>query len=76
MQVVARRKKQLFGHITRMDNSRKIKVVMKGIIEGENKRGRPPREWLDDIMQRLVSQRYQYVKPHGTRQSAMGANDL
>ena len=44
MQVVARRKMQLFGHITRMDNSRKIKVVMQGIIEGENKRGRPPRE--------------------------------
>jgi hypothetical protein len=49
MQVVARRKMQLFGHITRMDNSRKIKAVMQGIIEGKSKRGRPPREWLDDI---------------------------
>ena len=49
MQAVMRRKLNLFGHICRMDNSRKIKGVMVGIMEGTGKRGRPSREWLDDI---------------------------
>ena len=33
-----------------MDNSRKIKGIMMGIMEGTNKRGRPCREWLDDVV--------------------------
>jgi hypothetical protein len=49
LQNVMKRKLCLFGHICRMDNSRKIKSVMMGIMEGTGRRGRPNREWLDDI---------------------------
>ena len=45
-----KRKLKLFGYIVRMDDSRKIKSVMLGIImDGTNRKGRPCREWLDDI---------------------------
>jgi Reverse transcriptase (RNA-dependent DNA polymerase) len=49
LQKVIRRKLQLFGHICRMDDSRKLKALVFGIMEGTNKRGRPFREWKDDI---------------------------
>ena len=49
MQVIMRRKLGLFGHICRMDNSRKIKCIMLGTMDGTGRRGRPNREWLDDI---------------------------
>jgi len=32
-----------------MDSSRKLKVVVQGLVEGTNVRGRPSRTWLDDI---------------------------
>jgi len=32
-----------------MENSRKIKSVVLGMMDGDNRRGRPYREWLDDI---------------------------
>ena len=32
-----------------MENSRKIRGVIMGMMEGTGKRGRPHREWLDDI---------------------------
>jgi len=40
---------ELFGHVARMDNSRKIKSVVMGVMDGDNSRGRPHGEWLDDI---------------------------
>lgn len=49
VQAIMRRKLQLFGHICRMDNCRKIKSVMLGVVEGTGRKGRPNREWLDDI---------------------------
>ena len=51
LQKVIRRKLQLFGHICRMDKNRKIKDIMFGMVEGTNKKGRPHKEWLDDIRQ-------------------------
>ena len=45
------RKLRLFGHICRMDDSRKIKTPVFGMMDGSNKRGRPHREWSDDIEQ-------------------------
>ena len=39
----------LFGHVARMGEDRKLKKVMSGVLEGKNKRGRPHREWVDDI---------------------------
>ena len=48
-QAVMRRKLNLFGHICRMSSDRKIKSVMLGIMDGTGKKGRPNREWLDDV---------------------------
>jgi len=50
-QIYLQRKLHLFGHICRMDDSRKIKILVFGMMDGSNKRGRPHREWLDDIEQ-------------------------
>ena len=49
IQTVMGRKLNLFGHICRMEDSRLVKKVMLGGIEGQNRRGRPCKEWLDDI---------------------------
>ena len=49
VQTVMQRKLRFFGHICRMPDHRLIKTTIFGIIEGNNKRGRPKREWLDDI---------------------------
>jgi len=49
MQTVMKRKRSLFGHICRMEDHRKIKSVMLGIMNGKGRRGRPNREWIDDI---------------------------
>ena len=51
LQKVIQRKLRLFGHICRMDDSRKIKTLVFGMMDGSNKRGRPQREWSDDIEQ-------------------------
>jgi hypothetical protein len=47
--VIKKRKLRLFGHICRMDNSRLLKHVVFSGINGKSRRGRPCREWLDDI---------------------------
>src|SRR6218665_2312086 len=49
MQTIMKRKLGLFGHICRMENSRKIKSVMLGIMDGKGRRGRPNMEWIDNI---------------------------
>ena len=49
LQKAIRRKLNLFGHIARMGEDRKLKMMVFGIVEGKNKRGRPHREWTDDI---------------------------
>jgi len=48
---VSWRKLCLFGYICRMDDSRKIKTRVFGMMDGSNKRGRPHWEWSDDIKQ-------------------------
>src|SRR6218665_3124520 len=49
MQTIMKRKLGLFGHICRMENSRKIKSVVLGIMDGKGRRGRPNMEWIDNI---------------------------
>ena len=49
VQTVMKRKLNLFGHICRMDDGRMVKTVVFGMMEGTNRKGRPRREWLDDI---------------------------
>ena len=51
LQKVIQRKLRLFGHICRMNNSRKIKTLVFGMMDGSNKRGRPHQEWSDVIEQ-------------------------
>ena len=49
--IIKKRKLRLFGHICRMDDSRLIKHMIFSNMEGKSKRGRPCREWLDDIIE-------------------------
>jgi len=49
IQSMKERKLNLFGHICRMEDSRLVKEVVFGEMEGKTKRGRPKREWLDYI---------------------------
>lgn len=51
MQKIIQRKLRLFGHICRMKDDRKIKTLMFGTMAGNNKRGRPHKEWIDDIVE-------------------------
>src|SRR6218665_1052379 len=46
MQTIMKRKLGLFGHICRMEDSRKVKTVMLGIMDGK---GRNNMEWIDNI---------------------------
>ena len=50
VQNIIQRKLRLFGHICRMNNDRRIKTLMFGMMDGKNKKGRPNREWIDDIV--------------------------
>src|SRR6218665_2593604 len=49
IQQIMDRKLNLFGHICRMKDNRLVKEVMFGTMEGKSRRGRPCREWFDDI---------------------------
>ncbi len=49
VQLIMEMKLSLFGHICRMEDKRLVKGVMFEIMEGRTRRGRPSREWLDDI---------------------------
>ena len=41
------RKLKCFGHVMRHDSF--VKGIIQGMVEAKRKRGRPPREWMDDI---------------------------
>ena len=43
------RRLNLSGHICRMKDNKLVKEVMSGTMEGELRRARSCREWLDDI---------------------------
>ena len=48
--ITKQRKLQLFGHICRMRDKRLIKIIMLGMVDGDRHRDRPPRRWVDDIV--------------------------
>jgi hypothetical protein len=50
MDIIKARKLQLFGHICRMDDSRLLKLITLGMVEGTRSRGRPPKRWIDDVI--------------------------
>lgn len=43
------RGEELFGHICRMENNRLVKHLVFSIMDGQTRRGRPNKEWLDDV---------------------------
>jgi hypothetical protein len=49
IQLIMERKLSLFGHICRMGDDRLVKWMVFGMMDGQTRRGRPSREWLDDI---------------------------
>ena len=49
IQRIKERKLNLFGHICRMEDSRLVKEVVFGEMEGKTKSGRLKREELDDV---------------------------
>ena len=49
VQMMMEKKLKLFGHICRMVDNRLVKNVVFRIMDGHNRRGRPSREWIDDI---------------------------
>src|SRR6218665_651918 len=75
MQTIMKRKLGLFGHICRMENSRKIKSVMLGIMDGKGRRGRPNMEWIDNRVDRMVQQRSVQLDYICTRPKTLETND-
>ena len=49
IQLIKETKLNLFGHNCRMEDNRLVKEVVFEEMEGKTKRGRPHKEWLDDI---------------------------
>jgi len=49
IQRIKESKLNLFGHIFRMEDSRLVKEMVFGLMKWKTKRGRPKREWLDDV---------------------------
>ncbi len=49
MDVIKKRKLELFGHICRMRDDRLLRTVTMGMVTGNRKRGRPPKRWSDDV---------------------------
>ena len=50
MQNIIQRKLELFGHICHMNNDRRIKTLVFGMMDCKNKKGRPNCEWIDDLV--------------------------
>ncbi|PSN58017.1 hypothetical protein C0J52_02027 [Blattella germanica] len=38
------------GHVVRMDNNRRVKIIHNGMPEGTRTRGRPRQRWMDNMM--------------------------
>jgi len=50
VQRIIERKLNFFGHICRMQDDRLLKQAVFGIMDGKNKRERPKRRWMDDLV--------------------------
>ena len=47
LDIVLQRKLSFYGHISRHDNL--CKTIMQGYVEGKRNRGRPKRNWMNDL---------------------------
>jgi len=70
-QKVLKRKLELLGHIARMDNSWKFKSMVMGKMNGDSRKRRPYREWLDNMKEWLASERPIQISPR-TKQMETG----
>ena len=68
------RKLKLFGLICRMDDNRLVKNVVFGIMDGQNRRGRLSREWIDDIKKWCRADIYTH--PASWRRTDWNGNEL
>jgi hypothetical protein len=41
------------GHVERMSNDRMTKMILNAKVEGDRKRGRPKKRWINDVEQDL-----------------------
>jgi len=49
MQMAMERKPDLLGHICMMSDDFLVKTIMFGWMNGRSVRGRPHREWMDEV---------------------------
>jgi len=49
MDVIRSRELLLFGHICRTPDDRLVKIVLLGSVDDIRQRGRPPKNWTDNI---------------------------
>ena len=47
--MIKERKLKLFGHICSIDDNQLVKIVLFRVMDGQNRRERLSREWMDDI---------------------------
>ena len=63
--MIVERRLKLIGHIYRMDDNRLVKDVLFGLIDGQNRRGRLSREWMDDIKEWFLVDTHAHAQHHG-----------
>ena len=59
---VKRRKLKWYGHVTRSDGL--TRVILQGIVEGRRRRGRPNKNWIDNIAEWTGKS---FAETHGTQ---------
>jgi hypothetical protein len=47
--VIKIRKLEWFGHVIRMNQTRSVKKIFEGKLEGRRGRGRPRLRWINDV---------------------------
>ena len=67
--VIKIRRLEWIGHVIRMNETRYVKKIFEGKLEGRRGRGRPRLRWIDDVeddltFSRLMTYIYIYVIPH------------
>ena len=49
MTVIKIRRLECLGHVIRMNETRSVKKIFEGKLEGRRGRGRPRLRWIDDV---------------------------
>jgi transcription termination factor 2 len=53
LNVIKTRRLEWLGHVVRMDETRAVKKIFEGQIEGRRGRGRPKLSWINDVVEDL-----------------------